>query len=134
MAEIGAGLFFFAHGVGDLSAEMEQTANSLFSNIWEEAMRRSHESGEDENTKNKNSEVRVELKYCERCGGLWVRECGTGEVYCGRCLAQIADLPIPKKKPHHVGLPVRQSSLVEDYEFKNGVDDSSDFEAAGGVA
>jgi hypothetical protein len=25
-----------------------------------------------------NEVVRLELKYCERCGGLWVRECGAG--------------------------------------------------------
>jgi len=30
----------------------------------------------------KNGEVRVELKYCEHCGGLWVRERGAGVVYC----------------------------------------------------
>ena len=100
-------------------------------------MRRKRESDESENTKTK--EVRVELKYCERCGGLWVRECGAGEVYCGNCRAQVADLPIPKKKPHRVGLPVRRSSLVENYACKNGNDDlrdddSLDFEAAGGVA
>jgi Zn-finger nucleic acid-binding protein len=117
---------------------MERTANGFFSNIWEEAMRRKRESVEDENTRNK--EVRVELKYCERCGGLWLRECGTGEVYCGNCQAQVADLPIPKKKPQRVGLPVRRSSLIEDYSFKKGNDDlqnddSLDFEAAaGGVA
>ena len=32
----------------------------------------------------KSGEVRVELKYCERCGGLWVRE-GGGGVYCNKC-------------------------------------------------
>jgi Zn-finger nucleic acid-binding protein len=95
-------------------------------------MKRKRVSGEDENTRRK--EVRVELKYCERCGGLWLRECGTGEVYCGTCRAQVADLPIPKKKPQRVGLPVKRSSMVEDYKFKNGKDDSPDLEAAGGVA
>jgi hypothetical protein len=100
--------------------------------IWEDAMRRKRESGEDESAKRK--EVRMELKYCERCGGLWLRECGTEEVYCGNCRAQVADLPIPKKKPHHVGLPVKRSSLVEEVSFENGNDDSLDLEAAGGVA
>jgi len=27
-----------------------------------------------------NKTVRRELKYCEHCGGLWVRECGAGVV------------------------------------------------------
>lgn len=82
--------------------------------------------------KDKKSEVsRVELKYCEHCGGLWLRECGAGEVYCPNCLPKIADLPIPKKRPHHITLPVRQRTVVEDY----GDDDAGmDFEAAGGVA
>ena len=26
--------------------------------------------------------VRLELKYCERCGGLWMRIWGTEDVYC----------------------------------------------------
>jgi hypothetical protein len=34
----------------------------------------------------------VELKYCERCGGLWLRHPGQGIVYCGRCRSQRAAL------------------------------------------
>ncbi len=29
--------------------------------------------------------VQVELKYCERCGGLWFRRLGCEEVYCASC-------------------------------------------------
>jgi hypothetical protein len=116
---------------------MERTENSSFSPSFfrhlEETMRRKSELGEDENAKNKK-EVRVELKYCERCGGLWLRECGTGEVYCGTCRTQIADLPIPKKKPQRVGLPVRRTSVVEGCRFKNKNDDALDMKAAGGMA
>lgn len=72
--------------------------------------------------------VRVELKYCERCGGLWVRECGTG-VYCESCQRSVNELPIPKKKPQRVTLPVQRKTLVERY-----VKDELEFEAAGGVA
>ena len=32
----------------------------------------------------------VELKYCERCGGLFLRECGAGVVYCAGCDARRA--------------------------------------------
>jgi ribosomal protein L37AE/L43A len=77
--------------------------------------------------------VRVELKYCERCGSLWVRECGAGVVYCGNCQPRIADLPIPKKKRRRATLPVRRHALVEDYEVQVG-DEAQDLEAAGGVA
>jgi hypothetical protein len=45
--------------------------------------------------------VRLELKYCERCGGLWMRTWGTEDVYCPACAVQMLDLPTRRKrKPH----------------------------------
>ena len=38
--------------------------------------------------------VRLELKYCERCGGLWMRTWGTEDVYCPSCATEVLDLPI----------------------------------------
>jgi hypothetical protein len=32
--------------------------------------------------------VRLELKYCERCGGLWTREHGELQNRCERCMAE----------------------------------------------
>jgi hypothetical protein len=99
-------------------------------------------SGDSKKREKKN--LRVELKYCEHCGGLWVRE-GGGGVYCERCQPKVADLPIPKKKAGKVGLPVptkkkvrgavlpvRRHTVVEDY----GPGDTSltDVDAEGGVA
>ena len=78
-------------------------------------------------------EVGVELKYCEHCGCLWVRECGTG-VYCKACQPKVADLPMPPQKPIKLVLPVRPHTVVEEYGFDFEVDDLGDFEAAGGVA
>jgi ferredoxin len=80
-----------------------------------------------------SNEVGVELKYCEHCGGLWVRECGTG-VYCKACQPKVADLPIPPQKPIKLVLPVRRHTVVEEYGFELEVDDLGDFEAAGGAA
>jgi Zn-finger nucleic acid-binding protein len=40
----------------------------------------------------RQEENSVELKYCERCGGLWLRRHGHDEAYCGRCRAQRAAL------------------------------------------
>jgi Zn-finger nucleic acid-binding protein len=40
----------------------------------------------------RQEEVAVELKYCERCGGLWLRRHGHDEVCCGRCRAQRREL------------------------------------------
>lgn len=41
----------------------------------------------------------LELKYCERCGGLWVRLQGEAEVYCVKCRRQIAQLPQSSSEP-----------------------------------
>jgi hypothetical protein len=38
-------------------------------------------------------ELQFELKYCERCGGLWLRPVGGGQVYCVACAGQMAELP-----------------------------------------
>ena len=93
--------------------------------------------------KREKKNVRMELKYCEHCGGLWVREGGAG-VYCERCQPKVADLPIPRKKPGGMApiakkraakgaiLPVRPHTVVEDYELDE--ESSTDMEAAGGVA
>ena len=37
---------------------------------------------------------RVELKYCERCGSLWLRQSGMREAYCGQCQSQMRELPL----------------------------------------
>lgn len=88
---------------------------------------RSDHAGDEKN------EVEVELKYCEHCGGLWVREPGAG-VYCDHCLAKVADLPKPTTKRKKAILPVRPPTVVEDYEFEIDIDDLTDFEAVGGLA
>lgn len=41
---------------------------------------------------------KLELKYCERCGGLWIRPQGGQEVYCGNCAKAILELPPVKPK------------------------------------
>jgi uncharacterized Zn finger protein (UPF0148 family) len=42
--------------------------------------------------------IRLELKYCERCGGLWVRTQASGDVYCPFCVTEMLDLPNPREK------------------------------------
>jgi Zn-finger nucleic acid-binding protein len=80
------------------------------------------------------NEVGVELKYCEHCGGLWVRERGAGTVYCEKCQPKVADLPAPKTKTRRLTLPVRPRTAVEDYTFDIDVEDVNDLEAAGSIA
>jgi len=81
-----------------------------------------------------NRNVRLELKYCEHCGGLWVRERGAGAVYCEKCRAKVADLPPPKRKPGRVILPVGPHAVVNDYKVDRPEEESPNTEAIGGAA
>jgi Zn-finger nucleic acid-binding protein len=40
-------------------------------------------------------EIQVELKYCERCGGLWLRPQRTDGVFCASCRLCLAARPDP---------------------------------------
>ena len=42
--------------------------------------------------------VELELKYCERCGALWLREHGSYEVYCSACIPKVAELPARRRR------------------------------------
>ena len=39
-----------------------------------------------------NAQAGIELKYCERCGGLFLRLIGASLIYCGPCKAHQAAL------------------------------------------
>jgi coenzyme F420-reducing hydrogenase gamma subunit len=45
--------------------------------------------------KNRNSaeKLSLELKYCERCGGLWLRPVGGQQTYCTGCARTMAEFP-----------------------------------------
>lgn len=34
--------------------------------------------------------IQLELKYCERCGGLWLRRKETQHVFCATCAMQMS--------------------------------------------
>lgn len=36
----------------------------------------------------RSAEIIIELKYCERCGGLWFREAGSNANLCGPCTTE----------------------------------------------
>jgi len=42
--------------------------------------------------------VEVELKYCERCGALWLRPKGTQEVYCEGCLPKMGEMAVWRRR------------------------------------
>jgi len=56
-----------------------------------------------------DGELKLELKYCERCGGLWLRPAGEQQVYCAGCALAMRDMALPpRKKPGRAHLPVFQ--------------------------
>jgi hypothetical protein len=48
-------------------------------------------------TEMEGQEIQVELKYCERCGGLWLRLQGTEGIYCDACRMRLDAMPDPGK-------------------------------------
>lgn len=53
-----------------------------------------------------DGEVKIELKYCERCGGLWLRDAGDPQVYCAACAPAMREMSIPRKRAGRAQLPV----------------------------
>jgi len=49
--------------------------------------------------------IQLELKYCERCGALWLRVRGGQEIYCPPCDIEMLDLPTPRRVPSKPRLP-----------------------------
>lgn len=71
--------------------------------------------------------VRLELKYCERCGGLWMRTWGTEDVYCPSCAVQMSDMPAVRRR--------RPYLLLDDrVEIKSQCEELSAFFGEGGNA
>jgi hypothetical protein len=96
-------------------------------------MKRNHKN-------NRKHAGRMELKYCEHCGSLWLRASGSGTVYCEKCQPKVAELPPPcKKNPGRIQLPLARHAVIERYgeadqKFLEIESDEFDLEAAGGVA
>ena len=44
--------------------------------------------------------VYFQLKYCERCGSLWLRPDATSSPYCPNCEHIMAALPAPTRRPN----------------------------------
>ncbi|MBZ5572371.1 MAG: hypothetical protein LAO09_10900 [Acidobacteriia bacterium] len=58
--------------------------------------------------------VHLELKYCELCGGLWLRLQGADQAHCEACRARLAMFPIPPGTTSRPRLPVNPRIEVED--------------------
>jgi len=57
--------------------------------------------------------VYLELKYCERCGGLWLRRKGEADVYCEPCSLQWQEVAVLNNKSGTSYARLRRS-LVSD--------------------
>ena len=75
-------------------------------------------------------EIGMELKYCEHCGSLWVRERGGG-VYCEKCQRAMEELPASKKRPAKVMLPVLPPTAIESYAFRIETKNMNELEIGG---
>lgn len=44
--------------------------------------------------------IRMELKYCEACGGLWFRHEDSEDVYCARCAERMGEIAVSRAGAH----------------------------------
>ena len=74
--------------------------------------------------KDSTKELQFELKNCERCGGLWLRPAGGGQIYCVDCGRQMAQLPAASREPEKARRPRRLRRDADDGDFEGceGVD------------
>jgi hypothetical protein len=77
--------------------------------------------------------LRLELKYCERCGGLWLRPTGGEQIYCSACGRAMAELP-PASTERESDRNGRGARLRSGEEFGSWEDERADVDEAGGVA
>jgi hypothetical protein len=82
-------------------------------------------------------ELQFELKYCERCGGLWLRPVGGKQIYCVSCGREMGQLPPPSyeaKRVEGARMP-RGPRWGADGGFEGDDEDEElDLDTAGGVA
>jgi hypothetical protein len=75
-------------------------------------------------------EMKFELKYCERCGGLWLRPAGGEQIYCTGCGREMAKLPAVSRE---VSASTLEGSVWSDDDLEID-EDGEDMGTVGGVA
>jgi Zn-finger nucleic acid-binding protein len=66
--------------------------------------------------------IQLELKYCERCGGLWLRRRGADEVYCAACAVKMPEYRLVRKSQSRPRLPVHHAAGIrERFELIGGL-------------
>jgi len=56
--------------------------------------------------------IQLELKYCERCGGLWLRRLGDAEVFCTPCRVAAPEHAIGRRVRTRPRLPVNRNGGI----------------------
>ena len=77
------------------------------------------------------NELQFELKYCERCGGLWLRPAGGGQIYCVACGREMAQLPPASRELDTAQLPRGPCWDGDDGDFEG--EEGEDLDAMGGL-
>jgi hypothetical protein len=69
-----------------------------------------------------SKEEYLELKYCERCGGLRLRLQGSQAAYCEACAVKMAELPprIPAKRGDPALAPALPETLYAGWAMAGG--------------
>jgi len=83
--------------------------------------------------RNPAKEMKFELKYCERCGGLWLRPAGGGQVYCVGCAQQMAELPPASQKLGRATMQQGPQWGVDHSDYADCEEDDFDLDAMAGV-
>jgi len=52
----------------------------------------------------------LELKYCERCGGLWLRPAASPDVNCPRCVIAMQPMAPPTRHKNKARIPGAEHS------------------------
>ncbi len=61
--------------------------------------------------------TQMELKYCERCGALWLRLTGSDAVFCCACATAMAGLPPKLHRRGRGGEVITMKNPVEEGAF-----------------
>ncbi len=81
------------------------------------------------------NELQLELKYCERCGGLWLRPLGGGQIYCAPCGRAMAELPAVSHRARGARMPVGKHWEDIEHDLDGGdIQDGAEFDTTGGAA
>ncbi|MGA9510545.1 MAG: hypothetical protein WBV55_18135 [Candidatus Sulfotelmatobacter sp.] len=79
------------------------------------------------------NKLSLELKYCERCGGLWLRPVGGEQIYCAACGRAMAELPPASCEMGNPRVP-QGPRLAGNAVELDAYEEGTDMDAAGGAA